>query len=214
MDRRELLKYMAISPLAAGGLLTGMDAHAGELEAIEAPATDFQNGRSPEEQDRDAALAKQKFFTDVELNTIGQLVDLIIPADKDSGGAIDAGVPAFIEFMAKDQPNLQTPLRGGLRWLDNQATKQFGKPFTECAMTQKTALLDQIAYPELAKPDMKPGVSFFNLMRGLTSSGYFTTEIGFKYLDYRGNKPNVWDGVPQEVLDKYGLKYDPIYSKK
>jgi hypothetical protein len=214
MDRRDLLKYMALSPLAAGGLLTGADAQAGELEALPPLATDFLNGRSPEEQDRDAALAQQKFFSEAELKTIGQLAELIIPADDKSGGATEAGVPAFIEFMAKDQPNLQTPLRGGLRWLDNQATKQFGKLFVDCADAQKTALLDQIAYPELAKPEMKPGVSFFNLMRGLTATGYFTTEIGFKYLDYRGNKPNVWDGVPQEVLDKYGLKYDPIYSKK
>jgi gluconate 2-dehydrogenase gamma chain len=27
-------------------------------------------------------------------------------------------------------------------------------------------------------------------------------------LDYQGNKANQWNGVPQEVLDQYGLKYD------
>jgi hypothetical protein len=61
---------------------------------------------------------------------------------------------------------------------------------------------------------MKPGVAFFNLMRNLTASGYFSSQVGHQYLGYQGNKPNVWDGVPQEVLDKFGLKYDDIYSKK
>jgi hypothetical protein len=29
-----------------------------------------------------------------------------------------------------------------------------------------------------------------------------------------GNQPNNWDGVPQEVLDKYQLSYDPLYFQK
>ena len=47
-----------------------------------------------------------------------------------------------------------------------------------------------------------------SLMRDLTATGFFTSEIGIKDLGYAGNKPNQWDGVPQDVLDKYGLKYD------
>jgi gluconate 2-dehydrogenase gamma chain len=214
MDRRELLKYMAASPLAATGLLTGADALAADPEGLLSAPPEFANGRTPEEQTRDAELAKQKFLTEAELKTVTVLAELIIPADEKSGGATQAGVPAFIEFMAKDQPHLQTPLRGGLRWLDNQANKQFGKAFTLCAPGQQTTLLDQIAYPEQAKPEMKPGVAFFSLMRNLTASGYFSSQVGHQYLGYQGNRPNVWDGVPQEVLAKFGLKYDPIYDKK
>jgi gluconate 2-dehydrogenase gamma chain len=32
-------------------------------------------------------------------------------------------------------------------------------------------------------------------------------KLGLKTSDM-GNKPNQWDGVPQEVLDQYGMKYD------
>jgi hypothetical protein len=46
-------------------------------------------------------------------------------------------------------------------------------------------------------------------MRNLTLTGYYTTEMGIKDLGYKGNQPNVWDGVPQEVLDEHGLSYDP-----
>ncbi|MFN7405910.1 MAG: gluconate 2-dehydrogenase subunit 3 family protein, partial [Cyclobacteriaceae bacterium] len=39
-------------------------------------------------------------------------------------------------------------------------------------------------------------------------TGFYTSEIGIKDLGYQGNRANQWDGVPQDVLDQYGLKYD------
>jgi hypothetical protein len=45
-------------------------------------------------------------------------------------------------------------------------------------------------------------------MRDLTATGFFTSKIGIADLGYVGNTPNQWDGVPQDVLDQYGLKYD------
>ena len=35
-----------------------------------------------------------------------------------------------------------------------------------------------------------------------------------KELGYKGNSPNVWDGVPQEVLDDHGLSYDEEWLSK
>jgi hypothetical protein len=55
---------------------------------------------------------------------------------------------------------------------------------------------------------MTQGVAFFNLLRDLTATGFYTSKIGLADMGYVGNKPNQWDGVPQEVLDQYGLKYD------
>jgi gluconate 2-dehydrogenase gamma chain len=68
-------------------------------------------------------------------------------------------------------------------------------------------IIDDIAYPEDARPEMSQGVAFFNQLRGLTVTGYYTTKIGFEDLGYVGNQPNDWQGVPQDVLDKYGLSY-------
>jgi hypothetical protein len=45
-------------------------------------------------------------------------------------------------------------------------------------------------------------------MRDLTATGFFTSKIGIDDLGYAGNKPNQWDGVPQDVLNQYGVKYD------
>jgi hypothetical protein len=217
MDRRDALRALSFTPFTSGLFLTGVEEQ--DLQQLEnyaqenlqlpnTPPFDFENGRTPEELQRDAELMKQKFFTDEEMKTISVLSDIIIPADEKSGSATQAKVPDFIEFIVKDMPQYQTPMRGGLRWLDVQTLKLFGKVFTECDVKQQITLIDQIAYPELAKPEMKHGVTFFNLMRNLTASGYFSSEMGWKYIDYKGNTPNNWSGVPQEVLDKYGLKYE------
>ena len=54
---------------------------------------------------------------------------------------------------------------------------------------------------------MKQGVSFFNLMRNLVATGFYTTQIGYKDVGYIGNAPNQWNGVPDDVLKQYGLAY-------
>ena len=51
-------------------------------------------------------------------------------------------------------------------------------------------------------------------MRNLTMTGYFTSKIGIEDLGYVGNYPNVWDGVPQDVLDEVGMSYDPEWIAK
>lgn len=168
----------------------------------------YNYGRTEDEIARDAKLLAEKFFTDHEIKTITVLSDIIIPADAHSGSASQAGVPAFIEFMAKDQPSFQTPLRGGLRWLDSASIKRFGKNFIACTAKEQISLVDEIAYPEKAKPAVSQGVSFFSLMRNLTASGFYSSEMGHNDIGYVGNRPNNWDGVPEEVLKQYGLSYD------
>jgi gluconate 2-dehydrogenase gamma chain len=215
MDRRESLKALVIGSLSAGTLgtgtlLVGCDSktdNQSKEDAQESAQSDLY-GRTPEEKERDARLKAEKFFTDAEMATITVLGDIIIPADDRSGSASEAGVPAFIEFMAKDQPTHQTPLRGGLRWLDIKASKLFGKPFTEASKAQQLELVDLIAYPDKAAPENMPGVAFFNLMRNLTATGFFSSKIGIADMNFMGNMPNAWDGVPEDVLKHYGLSYD------
>lgn len=149
------------------------------------------------------------FFDAHEMATITILTDIIIPKDAVSGSATDAKVPEFIQFTVKDQPKLQTPLRGGLRWLDLQCLNRYGKPFKDCTEQQRIAMVDLIAYPERAKgkPELSQGVAFFSQIRDLTATGFYSTAIGVKDLGYAGNQPNQWNGVPDDVLKQYGLAY-------
>src|SRR2546423_13615189 len=114
----------------------------------------------PEETATYKKVIAEKFFTADELATIAVLSDIIIPKDAVSGSATDAKVPDFIEFIVKDKPEFQTPMRGGLRWLDLQCAGRYQKAFKDCTAQQQIALVDEIAYPAKAKPAMQPGASF------------------------------------------------------
>lgn len=212
MKRRDTLKYLTLSSLGLAGLNPQIAAAdqltlTPDLEELPLPEVPVKvpGGRQPFEAIRDAKLHAEKFFTTHELKTISVLSDIIIPADAKSGSASQAGVPAFIEFIVKDMPHYQTPLRGGLGWLDNKSRKLYGKPFVQASKAQQLELVDQIAYPAKAKPDMAPGVSFFSLMRNLTATGFFSSKMGIEDIGYMGNKPNEWKGVPAEVLKQYSL---------
>ena len=103
-------------------------------------------------------------------------------------------------------PDHQVPMRGGLRWLDITCLKRYEKSFVDCSKDQQLQLIDEIAYPSLAKPDMQQGVTFFSRMRSLTASGFFSSKMGMEDLGYVGNRPNKWEGVPADDIKKYGLE--------
>jgi gluconate 2-dehydrogenase gamma chain len=207
MNRRESLKAIGLGTLSTGMLLEACKPS--NKKAVEdtndKPATD-EAGRLPEEIERDKKLHTEKFFNEHEMATITVLGDIIIPRDARSGSASDAKVPEFIEFIVKDMPRHQVPMRGGLRWLDLQCLNRYNKTFVEASHTQQIEIVTEIAYPEKAKPEMHQGVAFFNRMRNLTATGFFTTKMGINDLGYVGNAPNKWEGVPADVLKQYGME--------
>ncbi len=175
---------------------------------IAASADASLDDRMQEEKAYLAKMAKEdKFFNEHEMATITVLGDIIMPKDEVSGSASDAKVPEFIEFIVKDMPTHQTPLRGGLRWLDLHCYKLYEKAFVNLTAAQQITVVDSIAYPNKAPKELAQGVSFFNLMRDLVTTGFYTTEIGIKDLGYVGNAPNQWNGVPDDVLKQYKLAY-------
>ena len=196
--------------MAAGSVGAGLLLQCKPDNKDKAPdkASELNYDRTPEELAREKALMSEQFFNDHEMKTIATLTDIIIPKDDVSGSATDAGVPDFIEFMAKDRPEFQVPLRGGIKWLDLQCMRRYEADFASCTPDQQIEMVDEIAFPGKAKPEMQQGVAFFNTMRDLTACGFFTSKIGLEDLGYMGNRPNQWNGVPQEVLDQYGLQYD------
>ena len=208
MNRRESLKALGITSLSTAVLAEACKDKTNSKEAVTAgtATNDANPDRLPNEVERVKATEKEKFFTTAELSTITVLADIIIPKDEKSGSASDAGVPAFIEFIVKDMPDNQVPMRGGLRWLDITCLKRYEKSFVDCSKEQQLQLIDEIAYPALAKPEMQQGVTFFNRMRSLTASGFFSSKMGMEDVGYIGNRPNRWEGVPADDIKKYGLE--------
>lgn len=209
MDRRESLRTLLIGGAGTGLLLScRLDEDTDVSKLTDIKEKEFNYGRTPAEEARDEALLEQDFYTDEEMKTITVLGDIIIPGDGSSKPASEAGVPEFIEFITKDIPSHQTPMRGGLRWLKNESYKRYEKDFVDLTEEEQIAIIEDIAYPKDVKPEFTQGAQFFSRARNLVTTGYFTSKEGIEYLGYQGNRPNVWDGVPEDVLQKHGMKYD------
>jgi gluconate 2-dehydrogenase gamma chain len=196
LNRRTLLKLLGSAPMAAGFVWTEAEAQQAHHQA----QTARQTAR------KTAAAFKPKFFTPHEYATVRLLVDLIIPRDERSGSATEAGVPEFMDFMMVDQPARQTAMRGGLAWLDRESVNRADKTFVATTEAERTAILDEISWPQRAKPGMSHGVAFFNSFRDLTASGFWTSKMGIEDLQYIGNTfvPE-WKGCPEEALKKLGV---------
>jgi hypothetical protein len=194
-SRREVLKVLLAAPAAT---FAWSDAEAAQAAASAQAAR--------------AAAAKPfvpTFFTATEFKLVSVLSDIVIPKDDRSGSATDAGVPEFMDFMMIDQPARQVAMRGGLAWLDVECQKRFDKTFLGCTDAERTAVLDDIAWPSKAKPEFAHGVAFFTNFRDLTASGFWTTRMGIDDLQYMGNRSVArWNGCPDAALKKLGVSYD------
>ncbi|GLR19991.1 gluconate 2-dehydrogenase subunit 3 family protein [Portibacter lacus] len=217
MDRRDTLKTLFVGTLAGAALAT--TAGCTPDTKIDTPAVgtgDAVYGRTEAEKERDQRLMAEKYFTAHELETIAVLSDIILPSTATAVSASEAGVPEFIEFIVKDMESNKLPMRGGIGWLDIESNKRFNKQFQMCSNTQQIEIIEDIAYPDPdnKKPEMGPGIKFFDLMRNLTLTGYYTSKLGIRDLGYKGNTPNVWDGVPADVLAEHDVDYDPEWIAK
>lgn len=213
MDRRDTLKSLLLGSIAAGLAFNGCAPQV-KSETLAQNDNNHLYGRTPDEQNRDKSLFEDKFFSAHELLTIATLCDIILPKNDKYGAATDAGVKEFIAFIVNDMPHQQTPIRGGIMWLDHYSNRLNHKDFVDCTDKEQFYICDQIAYPEKTNPELKQGEKFFTRMRNLTLTGYFTSKMGIEDLGYKGNIPNVWDGIPQDVLDAHGLQYDKDWLAK
>ncbi|SDD89317.1 Gluconate 2-dehydrogenase subunit 3 [Pricia antarctica] len=218
MDRRKSIKSIVLGGAAAGLAVHGCKPEAGanDEQTVALPEYNHKYGRTPKEKELILELEAEQFFNGHELETIAVLSGLILPVSATFGSATDAGVPDFIEFMAKDIPETQTTLRGGLMWLDHKCNTEFGTEFKSTAERQQKQILDAIAYPDINVPEAERplAIQFFSVMRNLTLTGYYTSEVGIADLGYKGNTPNVWDGVPEDVLKQHGVAYEKEWLAK
>ena len=193
MDRRSVIGLLASAPVA-----TAFRWAPESVREAAALTREVLARRAPFEP---------KHFTAHEWDTVRVLVDLIIPRDDRSGSATDAGVPEFMDFMLGDDPDLETPIRGGLAWLDHECDDRWGKTFVAAGDAERTALLNDIAWPKKARPEHAAGVAFFNAFRDLTA-GFFSSKLGVQDLRYIGNTfVAEWKGCPPDALAKLGVTY-------
>ena len=208
MNRRDSIKTIVISSLASGLVLEGCLPK--EKKTIYENVWKYKYGRTPEELQRDLELLNQVFFSNEEINKIRVLANLIVPPNKD-GNIDDAEVPEFIEFIAKDAPSFQNILKEGLEWVDTISNNEFGKNFIDCNETDQKSILDTVAFPEGKKTKEEV---FFSTLKDLVITGYYSSEVGINDLGYKGNQPNFWDGVPDDIMKDHGFSYEKDWNYK
>ena len=196
--RRALLKALTAVPAAALVPITSGEAATRE----HSPHHALDSSPAP------PAVYERKVLDDHEWKTICVLSDMLIPADERTGNATQAGVPEFVDdWLDLKRGTLLAEIRGGLTWLDMECNRLFNRDFADCSAPERKQILDRIAYPAKAAPQDANAVAFFNRLRDLVVSGFFSSEMGVKDLPYLGNTMVAdWNGCPPEVLAKLGLK--------
>jgi gluconate 2-dehydrogenase gamma chain len=178
ISRRDILRTLGMG--AFGGYA---------LRAIPLAAAEHAHRSVKEEKKVAANVYTPKFFSPHQYKTLQALCQAIIPAEADCGGAIEAGAPEFIDLLTSENPEFQLNLGGGMMWLDANCTDRYENVYLECAPVQQKEILDLIAFRANAirEPSLSQGVEFFSFLRTMTVDGFFTSEIGIKYLGYVGN---------------------------
>jgi len=179
MNRREAIKKTA--------LLTGYALTASTVQAV-------LSGCEPERR----MNWSPKYFSAEQAELITHMAETLLPRTN-TPGAMDTGVPAFIELMVQDiyTTEDQEKFLAGLAGVDARAGVAHGKPFAQCKAAQQTKLLaamdaEAAAEGQARKEALKAGLkeeepyfNFFLQFKSLALLGYFTCEfVGTKVLNY------------------------------
>lgn len=163
MDRREALKRTA---LIMGGVISA-PAIAGILKGCTAkPSINW----------------KPAYLSADQATLISQVSEAIIPKT-DTPGAIDVGVPEFIDLMLKDvyKEEDQKRFMEGLNAFEEGAEKEYGDPFIELDAEDQAAYVKKIHDEAIQaeKGENRPAKRPFILMtKELTLLGFFTSKPG------------------------------------
>lgn len=199
ITRRDALQGLLAIP---AGLALSPDA----LERARAHVAEALGEQSaPQPGAAQPAAYQPKQFTADEWRLVRLLADHVIPRDARSGSATEAGVPEFMDFILGEYASNRQWMKDGLAWMNGECRRRFGKGFVSCTVPQQHEVLDAIAYPKRAAPEMRAGVEFFNRFRNMTASGYYSSRIGIADLGYIGNRPVAkWEGTPPDVMKWLG----------
>jgi hypothetical protein len=214
MDRRYALKIMAIAAATPGLVSCEPSAPGDGIAAAPTPTSNPRAKGTAADPDLVAPVVPwQRTLSGDELASLAVLCDVIIPADERSPSASQVGAQDFIdEWVSAPYPGNERDrvlIRGGLVWLDRESADRFGEGlrFRDLTTEQQHAICDDICFLPNASEQYEVGSRFFDRVRYLTSTAFWTTTEGMTDLEYIGNFPQAkWDSPPPEVLRHLGLE--------
>ncbi len=170
MKRRTFLSTVAVTPVIAAPVLAQTPVQQPPAPTPAAPTA--PSGPPLQQQPPPAATEAVRlepvghdaagetvphFFTAVELATLSRLSDVLMPALNGRPGALDAGVPDFLDFLVGQSPaERQAIYRKGLAGLEQQAHARFKKAFAALDTPQVDTLLAPLRQPWTFIPPADP----------------------------------------------------------
>lgn len=174
VTRREALRKIAVggaaaatAPLWVESLVSAAEQHAAHYQAAGA-----------------GAAWTPKVLTPAQNRTVIALAERIIPKTE-TAGATEAKVNEFIDAVIADADAAdRKKFLEGLAWVDAHSTREHGQPFAEASETQQVALLTAMSQPggpsAPGLPDEQTGADFFQAIKSMTITGYYTSEVGLR----------------------------------
>jgi len=77
--------------------------------------------------------------------------------------------------------------REGLGWLDEESSRRNGKGFFKSEPADQAALLQTISDARADKSVVTAGTRLFDFLKAESIRGFYTSRLGLKELDYKGN---------------------------
>lgn len=183
MDRREAIKRTAI--------LMGGVVFAPTMAGVMKGCTPSSEKWTP------------SIFNKAQADLTRALADTIIPAT-DTPGAVNAGVPGFIEKMVKDiyTEEQRSEVMAGLDHFNSICQEETGHIFVDLNDKKKLAFASERNRLAIEK-ERTEGPQFFLIFKELTMVGFFTSEVGATQVLKYEPLPGYYDGcVPFEEIGK------------
>ena len=170
MDRREALRRMVLGS-------AGVACAAGWVDRLSEMALAHA---APGQAAESAAAWTPRVFTPHQNATVVEISELIIP-QTDTAGARAAEVNRFIDTVLEDAPaDERERFISGLAWVDRRSRESSGADFVDAPPGEQEALLTVISSRENHAPADREGVEFFEAIKRLTVTGYYTSEAGLR----------------------------------
>ncbi len=178
VERRQALKYMLGCMAAAAWTPSAVAEYLEQVHEGHTPAASSKSTRKR----RPLATGKPTYFKAAEFKALSRMVDLIIPRTE-TPGAVDAGVPLYIDILAGGDSALGERFHKGLADLDAASRKSSGKRFADAGEAAQTKVLEAML------PKNADGNGFFQTVKAMTLVGYYSSEMGlYEELHFVGNQ--------------------------
>ena len=129
---------------------------------------------------------KPRFFSAAEFASLDGLCETIIPADEESGGAREAGVPIYIDTIALySDERVQESWRSGLGSVDQFTRDRFQRRFAELSSGEREQIV-----AALLENERSPKTDAERLavrLKAAVIEAWSVSDAGMKYFRYKGN---------------------------